>query len=51
MILYNNIVKISKNRRIGYMLKVALLLASSVKYLADILTYKTVYKLPFTRKF
>ena len=30
MILYNNIVKISKNRWIGYMLKVALLLASSI---------------------
>ena len=30
MILYNNIVKISKNRWIGYMLKVAFLLASSI---------------------
>ena len=30
MILYNNIVKISKNRLIGYMLKVAFLLASSI---------------------
>ena len=30
MILYNNIVKISKNGWIGYMLKVAFLLASSI---------------------
>ena len=30
MILYNNIVKISKNRWIGYMLKVAFLMASSI---------------------
>ena len=30
MILYNNIVKISKNRWIGHMLKVAFLLASSI---------------------
>ena len=30
MILYNNIVEISKNRWIGYMLKVAFLLASSI---------------------
>ena len=30
MILYTNIVKISKNRWIGYMLKVAFLLASSI---------------------
>ena len=30
MILYNNIVKISMNRWIGYMLKVAFLLASSI---------------------
>ena len=30
MILYNNIVKISKNRWIGYILKVAFLLASSI---------------------
>ena len=33
MILYNSIVKISKNRWIGYMLKVAFLLASSIVYL------------------
>ena len=32
MILYNNIVKISKNRWIGYMLKRAFLLASSIQY-------------------
>ena len=30
MIIYNNNVKISKNRWIGYMLKVAFLLASSI---------------------
>ena len=30
MILYTNIVKISKNRWIGYMLKVAFLMASSI---------------------
>ena len=30
MILYKNIVKISKNRWIGYMLKVAFLLAASI---------------------
>ena len=38
MILYNNIVKISKNRWIGYMLKVAFLMASS--------TLKKSYKRP-----
>ena len=32
MILFNNIVEISKNRWIGYMLKVAFLLASSVYF-------------------
>ena len=32
MILYNNIVEISKNRWIGYMLKVAFLMASSILF-------------------
>ena len=40
MILYNNIVKISKNRWIGYMLKVAFLLASSI---VDPVVYVFVY--------
>ena len=42
MILYNNIVEISKNRWIGYMLKVAFLLASSIY------TYNGSVKLHFT---
>ena len=36
MILYNNIVEISKNHWIGYMLKVAFLLASSLCFGAKI---------------
>ena len=40
MILYNNIVKISKNRWIGYMLKVAFLLDSSIDYT---LVWRTVH--------
>ena len=41
MILYNNIVKISKNRWIGYMLKVAFLLASSIYVLKELFNATT----------
>ena len=43
MILYNNIVEISKNRWIGYMLKVAFLLASSIYFLSDAILFSIVY--------
>ena len=46
MILYNNIVKISKNRWIGYMLKVAFLLASSIYVQVSKGIYAHVLEIP-----
>ena len=39
MILYNNIMKISKNRWIGYMLKVAFLLASCISHYLNMVVF------------
>ena len=48
MILYKNIVEISKNRWIGYMLKVAFLLASSIVFFSIfVVTHNLVIHNPF----